>query len=105
MESKTQSRSFKQRWNKTALRRIKKEFTESYQVYLCNASNEFKHLWKDHRNEIVELMLKHFPEENDKACSSHREEDGRFGLLFYHNDTKTARLQFLDLEIARLSKK
>lgn len=104
MESKTKPRSFKQRWNKTALRRIKKECTASDSIFICKASKEFELLWEDHKNEIVELMLKHFPKENNEAYSTSREESGSFGPLFYNNRTKAARLQFLDLEIARLSK-
>lgn len=45
-------RTFEQRWNATALRRILKQLKQSDVCYLCNASPEFKELWGKHSYSI-----------------------------------------------------
>lgn len=92
------TRTFKQKWNKTALRRIKKEFTASGKTYLCHGSKEFWLLWEEHRKEIILLSLKHFPAEREAVFPPIRR------VLFYHEVGRQPRIKFLDLEIQRLSK-
>jgi hypothetical protein len=47
-------RTFTQRWNATALRRIRKAYIKADTFFLCHGSAEFNELWQDHRDKIRE---------------------------------------------------
>lgn len=87
-------RSFKQRWNATALRRILKEYKENNETYLCHASQEFYDLWQNYRHEIRALACDFIPEEKQHTFNY---------VLFYHISSKQTRIDFLKHEIKRLS--
>lgn len=92
------TRTFTQRWNITALKRIKKAY-KGDSWYICDNSPEFKELWDNYRAEIRKLGIKynrcaHIP----PGCSG--------ALLFYTSLSKQERLiriSFLNHEIARLT--
>jgi len=103
-------RTFTQRWNATALRRIKRQFVEATdKAHLCSASYEFESLWKDHKEEIRDIARNlHIPH------AIIRSQD--FGnCLFYSNGDltftewcfirKQVRIDFLNHEIKRLTSK
>lgn len=106
-------RTFAQRWNATALRRILKQFKASHpDLFLCNASPEFSSLWIDYKEEIKALAR----EFNDPHAMIL---DGNNNVLFYPPDTlsyeegrnwntthfRRLRIDFLNHEIKRLTTK
>jgi len=101
-------RTFAQRWNPTALRRILREFTNSDTEHFCIASTEFLELWKDFKPEIKALAA--------KAALPDCEVDEHTGnVLFYAPEhlsyeewiplRRLTRIAFLKHEINRLTKK
>lgn len=95
--------SFKRRWTKTSLKRIRAEYVKNIQYkgyFLCHTVPEFKELWKKFKSEIIA---------NAVVFSG----DARYvgnptwsDCLFYGPlDSAEHRIKFLDYEIARLSKK
>lgn len=106
-------RTFAQRWNTTALRRILKQLKSSRpSLFLCNASPEFQALWNDHKEEIKELAR----EFNDPQAEVL---DGDYNVLFYPPNSlpyeeiqtwqathfRRLRIDFLTHEIKRLTTK
>ena len=91
-------RSFTQRWNKTALKRIKKDFIKHESFFICRASREFSSLWADYSKEIRLLSWAFDPEEQ----RLHPDNGGAY--LFYSKKFKAHKVAFLNHEIKRLSK-
>lgn len=107
-------RTFAQRWNTTALRRILKQLKASHpDMFLCNASPEFSSLWSDHKAEIKALAR----EFNDPHAAILDRDYNK--VLFYPPDTlsyeesqawqtnhfRRLRIDFLTNEIKRLTTK
>ncbi len=94
--------SFARRWTKTSVRRILKEFKDAPHKYLCIASLEFYHLWNDYRCQINELARNLNP-------SLYEGYEDSINVLFPSNqspyDTRRYRIEFLEHEIKRLTKK
>lgn len=92
-------RTFKQRWNKTALKRILREYKASDYSFLCVASDEFEQLWKEHASKIRALAIR-FNQVYTLIPS-----DATGECLFYPKNShdRTIRIAFLQHEINRLS--
>ncbi len=101
-------RTFTQRWNATALRRIKKQLLASRSDYLCVTSLEFQELWTEHKQEIRKLA--------ELSNQPHVQTSSPYGdCLFYSNGEldrptwltirKQVRIDFLNHEIKRLTSK
>lgn len=101
-------RTFTQRWNATALRRILKQFNSHEEAHLCSVSPEFKSLWADHKQEIKALASKYTFENCEVS-------PGFSDCLIYPTDSisytdwltirKQVRIDFLTNEIKRLTTK
>lgn len=89
-------RTFTQRWNITALKRIKKAYENTtWFVFLCEVP-EFKQLWETHRANIRDLATDfHESAVISGACAG--------TVLFYNGPHRSIRLDFLNHEIARLT--
>lgn len=89
-------RTFTQRWNITALKRIKKAYeTTTWFVFLCEVP-EFKQLWEAHRINIRDLATDfHKSAIIPYPCSGN--------VLFYSGDHRPIRIAFLNHEITRLT--
>lgn len=89
-------RTFTQRWNITALKRIKKAYENTTGfVFLCEVP-EFKQLWDTHSTNIRDLATDfHESAVIPCICSG--------TVLFYDGPHRTIRLSFLNHEIARLT--
>jgi len=101
-------RTFTQRWNATALRRILREFSNSDAEHLCKASPTFRDLWSEFKPEIKACAA--------KAALPDCEVSGHTGnVLFYAPEhlsyeewiplRRPTRIAFLKAEINRLTKK
>ncbi len=89
-------RTFTQRWNPTALKRIKKAYKTAVHLrYLCEVP-EFKQLWETHCTNIRDLATA-FDESAMitivRSCN----------VLFYSQDFRPIRIAFLNHEITRLT--
>jgi len=101
-------RTFTQRWNATALRRIRKELTKAEDDHLCIASPEFAKLWSQHHLEIKKLALRY-------SYKNYHVGQSWSNCLFKPNDAldytdwlnirKQVRIDFLTNEIKRLTTK
>ena len=101
-------RTFAQRWNPTALRRILRDFTNSDAGHLCYASPTFLELWKDFKPEIKALAAK-------AALPDCEVNEDSGNVLFYAPEhlsyeewiplRRPTRIAFLKHEINRLTKK
>lgn len=105
-------RTFTQRWNPTALRRILRDYRKGTSNFICHCSPEFYDLWVSHKLEIKKLAAAaNIPDcrvETAKGCS----------VLFlptvvYNKESDTDewcansrnhRIAFLKSEINRLTK-
>lgn len=94
-------RTFTQRWNITALKRIKKKYKEGYlrinSRFLCHSSQEFADLWSAYKSEIKALALDFNSDKNGVSSSSSNV------LFCWSSDTEDNRLNFLNHEITRLT--
>jgi len=89
-------RTFTQRWNPTALKRIKKAYeTTVHLQYLCEVP-EFKQLWEAHRINIRDLAIAF-----DESAMIPIVRSGN--VLFYKKDRRPTRISFLNHEITRLT--
>jgi hypothetical protein len=89
--------SFKRLWTKTSVRRIRKEFIKNHphtgSSFICHNSVEFKKIWHVYWHKLLKL-----------AKRFNKIDIGNVDVLF-ENSSYECRLDFLDHEIRRLSKK
>lgn len=99
--------SFKRLWTMTSLKRIRKELQmDTQSTFLCVASLEFKAIWREYQKEIKTLAESFIGSplgRIDVFNSLFR--DGGNNFPAAREARRKIRLEFLDHEIARLSKK
>jgi len=101
-------RTFAQRWNATALRRILKQLKQPGDDHLCVASREFADLWSTHHLEIKKLATRYVYKnyhvgQSWSNCLFKPNDD--VGYADWLNIRKQVRIDFLINEIKRLTAK
>jgi hypothetical protein len=82
-------KTFESLWTAETVQQIRREFVQSTQNYICNASPTFEDIWADFEEEIRALAEKFIPESQDVSTSN---------VLFINPelDNRKIRIDFLD---------
>ena len=99
---------FHELWMLANLRKIRRDFCDKEDIFICFASNLFSDLWYNYHKEIIKLAIKFDPSE-----APFQKKQTSFESVLFHRDWKKGRdfdprkkrLAFLDHEIKRLTPK
>ena len=88
------------------MRKIREEFANSGNLYLCHASEVFEAIWSEHKDTIAKFA-KEFSDLAVDPPGSNPTTGGERVVLFYGTgkEGREIRLAFLDSEIAKKTKK